>query len=163
MAGTALEERDEAVAEAIISGRSLRAVRREFSLSAAELDAVLERMWPLDTAARLRTIRSDLGRLDRLIEVFFTKACGGDVHSGMLVVKAWERKAGLLGLDAVQRIDLQIMNEPKEAKQGFDQVYDVIMRLARPDWQPNGGDGDQLDEPPASDGDGNGRAEPSGS
>jgi len=130
MTGAALEERDEAIVEALMAGRSVRAVQRQFSLSVAELDAALERCFPLDTSARLRTIRGDLGRLDRMIEVFYTKALGGDVNSATLVVKAWERKAGLLGLDAVQRIDLQVMNEPKEAEQGFDKIFTMITRLA---------------------------------
>ena len=35
------EQRDEQVADAIVSGRSLRAVRKEFGLSQAEIDAAL--------------------------------------------------------------------------------------------------------------------------
>ena len=42
------EQRDEAIAEALTSGCSVRAVRKEFGLSQAELDAALERCWPID-------------------------------------------------------------------------------------------------------------------
>src|SRR5262249_38071222 len=114
-----IEQRDEQIVEALVAGRSVRVVQREFSLTFTELDQALERCFPLDTAARLRTIRGDLSRLDRLIEKFYLKAIAGDgdVNSATLVVKAWERKAALLGLDAVQRIDLQIVQQPQQETQ----------------------------------------------
>jgi hypothetical protein len=65
MTGTAIgtvigqEQRDEAIGEALTAGRSLRAVRREFGISTAELDGALERLWPIDAVARLRMIKSD--------------------------------------------------------------------------------------------------------
>lgn len=46
---TAIEQRDEVIAEAILSGRSLRSIRKEFSLSTDEIDAVLDRLWPIDS------------------------------------------------------------------------------------------------------------------
>jgi hypothetical protein len=141
MTDAAIEQRDEAIAEALAAGRSVRAVRREFSLTIAELDAALARCFPLDTAARLRTIRGDLGKLDRLIEVFFTKALAGDVHSGLLTVKAWERKAELLGLDAVQRIDLQITQTEQQPTR-HEKIKAALMSLKYgPDWQPSDGNG----------------------
>ena len=41
---TAIEQRDEAIVEALVAGRSVRAVQREFSLTITELDQVLERV-----------------------------------------------------------------------------------------------------------------------
>jgi hypothetical protein len=111
---TAVEQRnDEAIAEAIVSGRSLRAVRKEFGLSQAEIDSALERLWPVDTAARVRMIKRDVGRLDRLIEKFYEKALAGCIQSGLLTVRIYERLHGLVGLDAVQRIDLAITAPPE--------------------------------------------------
>jgi hypothetical protein len=71
-----------------------------------------------------------LGKLDRLIEKFYLKAIAGDgdVNSAALVVKAWERKAELLGLDAVQRIDLQIINPPQEVPR-HEKIRMAIERL----------------------------------
>lgn len=134
MTGTAvIEQRDEQIVEALVAGRSVRTVQREFGLTVAELDQVLERCFPLDTAARLRTIRGDLSRLDRLIEKFYLKALAGDgdVDSATLVVRAWERKATLLGLDAVQRIDLQIVQPPKQETQ-HNKIRRVIWELQHP-------------------------------
>jgi len=157
---TAIEERDEVIAEAIVSGRSLRAVRKEFSLTAAELDGVLERLWPVSTEARIRMVKTDLGKLNRLLEVFYSKGLLGDPIAAGIAVKIWERLHELVGLN-VQRIDLQItpaQNEPHE----FDRIYDAIMRVARGPSAPNGngsdsvaGDGGDQEgsPPPLADGD----------
>ena len=148
----AIEQRDEQIVGALVAGRSVRVVQKEFSLTVAELDAALERCFPLDNAARLRMIRGDLSRLDRLIEKFYLKAIAGDgdVHSGLLTVKAWERKAELLGLDAVQRIDLQIINPSQEVPR-HEKIRQVIERLTgRELQQPNDGNG-RLDDDSAVD------------
>ena len=143
----AIEQRDEAIVGALVAGRSVRVIQREFSLTVVELDQALERCFPLDVSARLRTIRGDLSRLDRLIEKFYLKAMAGDgdVNSAALVVKAWERKAELLGLDAVQRIDLQIINPPQQVPR-HERIREAIMRLTRPEqFQQPSGDGSPPD------------------
>src|SRR5499427_10117689 len=122
------EQRDEAIAEALTAGRSVRAVRKGFGLSAAELDGALERLFPIDIAARLRMVKRDVGKLDRLTQVFYEKALAGDVQSGLLTVRIWERLHELLGLDAVQRIDLQIINPPQEVPR-HEKIRAVIERL----------------------------------
>src|SRR5262249_34140405 len=106
------DERDEQVAEAIVSGKSLRVVRREFGLSQAEIDSVLERLWPVDTEARIRMIKRDVGRLDRLTQIFYEKALGGCIQSGLLTVRIYERLHSLIGADATRQIDLQIIRPP---------------------------------------------------
>ena len=148
----AVERRDEQIVEALTAGRSVRVIQREFSLTVVELDQALERCFPLDTAARLRTIRADLGKLDRLIEKFYLKAIAGDgdVNSAALVVKAWERKTELLGLDGVQRIDLQIINPP-EAPPRHEKIRAAIMRLTKPEQFQNNGCGPLLDDDSAVD------------
>jgi hypothetical protein len=137
------DERDEQVAEAITSGRSLQAVRKEFGLSAAEIDAVLEKMWPIDLAARLRMIKRDVGRLDRLVQVFLEKALAGDVQSGLLTVRIFERLHELLGMNSAAKIE--IVQAPVREPTRHEKIRDAIMRVARgPDWQPpdaNDGDG----------------------
>src|SRR5215471_269613 len=114
MTDAVIEQRDEQVAEAIVSGRSLQVVRKEFGLSTAELDIVLEKLWPIDTQARLRIVKRDVGKLDRLTQVFYEKALAGDV---------------------------QIINPPQQAPR-HEKIAEVIMRLTgRDGQQPNGGDG----------------------
>jgi len=93
----AIQERDEAIAEALTAGRSVRVVRREFGLSVEEIDSALERLWPIDLQSRLRMIKSDLGKLDRLTETFYAKALAGDVQAGVLTVKSGSGSTSSLG------------------------------------------------------------------
>ena len=122
------DERDEQVAEAIVSGRSLRSVRREFSLTEAELDAALERLWPVSTEARIRMIKRDIGCLQRLIEKFYEKALGGCIQSGLLTVRIYERLHSLIGADATRQIDLQIIRPP-DAVSSHDKIKAAIMAM----------------------------------
>jgi hypothetical protein len=59
----------------------VRAVKKQFALSDAELDASLQRLWPVDHAARVRMIKRDVCRLDKLTETFYAKALAGVVTS----------------------------------------------------------------------------------
>ena len=121
------EQRDEAIAEALTAGRSLRAVRKEFELSTAELDGALERLWPIDAVARLRMIKSDLGKLDRLTQVFYEKALAGCIQSGLLTVRIWERKHELLGMNAAAKFE--VVTAPPEAPSRHERIREAIMRL----------------------------------
>jgi hypothetical protein len=123
------DERDEQVAEAITNGRSLRAVRREFGLSQAELDAALERLWPVSTEARIRMIKHDVGCLQRLTQVFYEKAIAGCIQSGLLTVRIYERLHSLVGADAAQRIDFQVVRPP-DAISSHEKIRRTIMEFA---------------------------------
>src|SRR5499427_6727437 len=150
MTDTVFEQRDEQVAEAIVSGRSLQVVRKEFGLSAAELDIVLEKLWPIDTQARLRIVKRDVGKLDRLTQVFYEKALAGDVQSGLLTVRIWERKHELLGMNSAAKIE--IVQAPLEAPTSYERIKAAIMSLKY------GGNGDGALPP-----DGNGSGGPAAS
>ena len=119
------EQRDEAIADAIVSGRSLRAVRREFGPSV--VDAALERLWPIDTQSRLQMIKSDLGKIDRLTQIFFEKALAGDVQSGLLTVRIWERKHELLGMNAAAKFE--VVTRPPDAPTRYERIHAAIMNL----------------------------------
>jgi len=144
--GTAIgqEQCDEAIAEALTAGRSLRAVRREFGISTAELDGSLERLWPIDAVARLRMIKSDLGKLDRLTQVFYEKALAGCIQSGLLTVRIWERKHELLGMNAAAKFE--VITAPPEAPSRHEKIREVIMRLTQPEQFQNGGNRPPFDD-----------------
>jgi hypothetical protein len=125
MTDTAVIERDEAVAEAISSGRSLRLIRKDFSLSERELDGILEKLWPLSTEARIRTIKHDVACLQRLIETLYEKGLNGDVNAAVACIRAFERKATMLGLDASTLIDLHVV-KPPEYKSQHERISQVI-------------------------------------
>src|SRR5262249_5698835 len=54
----------------------------------------------------------------------------GEVQSGLLTVKVYERLHELLGLSAAQRISLEIFSPP-QAPSSFDKITAVIEELAR--------------------------------
>src|SRR5262249_42851967 len=92
---------DEQVATALIDGNSARQVRKQFGLSAAAMDAILARVWPIDDRARIAMVRTDAAKLDRLLAVFYAKAITErDSMAASVCTKLWERKHHLLGLDA---------------------------------------------------------------
>lgn len=137
MTDTEVETRDDLVLEALASGQSLRKVRRQFALSEREFDSLLERLYPLSTEARLRTIRGDLALLNRIIETLFQKAVAGDINAATAAIRGLERKAFMLGTDCAQKIDLQVI--PKEAPSSFEQIREAIFSVAR--GQPGDGNG----------------------
>jgi len=153
------EEREDAVIAALLGGRTVRAVRKDFNLTLDEIDAIILRTWPVDSRARLRMIMTDLGKLDRLIAEFYKRAIlSQDATAAAfatVAIKAMERKHQLTGVEAATRIDLQVITQPKEMK-SHERIKQAIYRIARPGQQPPPG----VEEPAADQlpSDGNGHA-----
>jgi hypothetical protein len=95
MTDAAIETRDvtEQVATAISAGRSLRLIKRDFSLTETELDQVLEKLWPVSNDARIRMVKHDLGRLERIIEMLFEKSVAGNIDAAGTLIKALDPEA----------------------------------------------------------------------
>ena len=132
MSGTEIvgqEQRDEAIADAIVSGRSLRSVRKEFRLTEAEIDAALERLWPIDTASRLQMIKADLGQITRLTQVFFEKGLAGDTQSCLCAVRLWKRKHELLGMNAAAKFE--VVTRPPDQPTQHERISAAIMALVK--------------------------------
>lgn len=125
---TATEQRDEMISAELMAGRSVRSIQKQFGINTAELDRILEKRWPIDLAARRRMVMTDLGKLDQLAQVFFEKGMAGDVPSGTLAVKIWERKHELVGLNAATRIE--VVQAPADQPDDFQRIYDAISRCA---------------------------------
>ena len=149
------EEREEVVVTALLAGRTVNSVRKQYNLTIEEIDAMIARAWPVDHRARVRMIMTDLGKLDRLIAEFYKRAIAAkDATSASfatVALKAMERKHQLTGMEAATRIDLQINTQLKEAPTEHDEIKAAILRLARPGWRPDDDDGN---------GNGNGSVEP---
>jgi hypothetical protein len=151
------EQREEAVVTALLSGRTVRSVRKEFNLTLDEIDAIIARTWPVDNRARVRMIMMDLGLLDRLIAEFYQRALGShDATSAAfatVAIKAMERKHDLTGMSAATRIDLTVTSQPQEAPSSFEKIHEMIMRIGR--QKDDNGQPRDADQQP---GDGNGQA-----
>jgi hypothetical protein len=129
------ERDDEAIIAALLSGLTLRQCRKRFGLSEAEIDAIIERAWPLDSAFRIRTVRLDCGKLERLIDEFSRRALAEDgqvsASFAAIAIKALERKHDLTGANTAQRIDLQILSQPAEHVDDHEKIREAIFSLAR--------------------------------
>jgi hypothetical protein len=89
-----------------------------------------------------------LSRLDELLRVFFACAIE-NVEVGLLVVKIFERRALLLGLDSPQKLDI-IQVQAEGAPTSYEKITAAIMSLK---YGSNG-------EPSAAPPDGNGSGGP---
>jgi hypothetical protein len=130
------EQRDEeAVVTALLAGRTVNSVRKQYNLTIDEIDAIIARAWPVDNRARVRMIMTDLGKLDRLIAEFYKRALlSHDVTAAAyatVAIKAMERKHALTGMEAATRIDLQITQQLNEAPSQHDQIKAAILSMAR--------------------------------
>jgi hypothetical protein len=128
------EQQEDAVVAALLSGRSLRSIRKEFNLTLDEVDAIIARTWPVDQRARVRMVMTDLGKLDRLITEFFRRSLvSTDAASAAalatVAIRAFECKHALTGMSAATRLELTIM--PREAPTQFEQIKRAIFAVAR--------------------------------
>jgi hypothetical protein len=159
MTDTAIEQRDEpglpeqreeavvtAVVTALLAGRTVNSVRKQYNLTIDEIDRIIAAQWPVDNRARVRMIMTDLGKLDRLIAEFYKRALlSNGVASAAfatVAIKAMERKHELTGMEAAMRIDLQVTNtQLQKVPTRHEAIRAAILRIARPDWRPEDDDG----------------------
>jgi hypothetical protein len=134
------DERDEAIAEARISGTSSRALAKQYGCTNREIEEAIDRRlsYELDNRQKLRLVKLSLGRIEALILPFFEKAVKDkDVAAGTLCCKLEERLSLLLGLDSptAQRVDVYQVEEQRRPSQ-HELIRDAVMTLARgPNWR----------------------------
>jgi|AmaraimetFIIA100_FD_contig_121_54697_length_2953_multi_3_in_0_out_0_4 hypothetical protein len=140
------DARDEAIAEARISGTSTRALAKQYGCSGREIEEAIDRRlsYELDNRQRLRLVKLSVGRIESLMHPFYEKAVKDkDVAAGTLCCKLEERLSLLLGLDAptAQRVDVYQVERQQQPSE-HEQIRAAIYAIARgnPDYQP-GGDG----------------------
>ena len=133
-------ERDEAITQARISGTSSRAIAKRYDCTSREVEEAIDRRfdYELDDKMRLRSVKLDLARIERLFEIFFDRAVKDkDVSAGTLCCKLLERKALFTGTEAPlqSRIDVRAIEQTQRPTQ-HQRIKDAIMRVARgPNWR----------------------------
>jgi len=137
------EQCEEAVATALLSGRSVNTVRREFNLTLDQIDRIIARTWPVDQRARVRMIMTDLGKLDQLISEFHRRSLASQDATAAayatVVIRALERKHDIAGMSAATQIDLTITPTPTREPSSYQKITEVLLSLKH--GRPNGGDG----------------------
>lgn len=112
---------------AAITGLSERTVYNHLNRAVTEVDV---------TAMLEQEVAVDLGRIEALINAFWPSAIGksedgANLDHAHFVLKALDRKAKLLGLDAPKRIDVYGIIEQWAMKEGLDPtaVIEVVGTL----------------------------------
>jgi len=116
--------------------------------SPSDIDAAMHRMGTGVTPEfKNRVLELDMARLDELHKAYYEKALAGDKGAAVLCLRFIDRRAKFCGLDTLPRAEA-LADDSREPS-SFDQVYEVIMRLARgPTIE---GEVVQEGEPPKSD------------
>jgi hypothetical protein len=101
-----------------VIGRSWRRIAQQFSCDEATVLKAIDRMLPaIDTQMRVRMHGLELERLDELTEAVHPLAVKGDLAAIATEIKIGERRSSLAGLDAPQRLDMQLVEQESRPKQ----------------------------------------------
>jgi hypothetical protein len=147
------DNRDDAMVEERLSGRSVQIIARQHHCAIDEVEAVIDRRLggEINNVMRLKAIKLDVARLEGLMQPFYERATKDrDVAAGTLCVKILERRALLLGLDSPTRVDIVQMQAEQQVPR-HEKIRQVIMNLRIGDGQPNNGNGQPLDDDSAVD------------
>jgi hypothetical protein len=125
------DDRDEVVLQRALLGQSARNIAKQFKLTTKQINEALDRLLgTVDNEARRRALALDLHRLDKLLQVFLTKAITqSDVLAGTLCVKILERRSLILGLDQPQKLDIVSIQAKHVSSHG--RVREAIFSVAR--------------------------------
>src|SRR5262249_60098705 len=110
-------DRDDAMLEERLSGRSVQIIARQHHCASDEVEAVIDRRldYALDNEMRLKAIKLDVARLEGLMQPFYERATKDrDVAAGTLCVKILERRALLLRLHIPTPVDIVPMQPPQQ-------------------------------------------------
>jgi hypothetical protein len=147
-------ERDEAITEQRIAGTSTRALAKRYDCTSREVEEAVDRRFDfeLNDRMKLRSVKLDLARIERLFEFFFSIATTGDrdvvaVSAGTLCCKLLERKALFMGTEAPLqgRVDVYQIRPP-DAPSSYQRITETLMSLK---YGPNAPNGDGATDVPA--------------
>jgi hypothetical protein len=137
------DDRDDAMVEERLSGRSVQIIARQHHCAIDEVEAVIDRRLggEINNQMRLKAIKLDVARLEGLMQPFYERATKDkDVAAGTLCVKILERRALLLGLDSPTRVDIVQMQQAEQQVPRHEKIRMAIERLTGRELQlPNDG------------------------
>jgi hypothetical protein len=114
-----MSEQDDGLLDQRLRGHNSRSIAKRFRCDVADVDAAVDRLPEIDNVFRVRSLKLELERLDRLLQPFYEKALAGDYNAGMLAVKISERRCALLGIDSPIRI-LAVLSQFKSSNGSGD-------------------------------------------
>jgi hypothetical protein len=148
-----VSEQDEAVFQAWESGKSVRAVAREFALPLAEVERILDHSLPaFDARHQLLAFKREIERLENLASEFYAIAKRDkDAESAHLFARLNERIAAMRGWTAINiRMD-PLATQATQQPSRHEKIREAIFALAGRTPPPVDGKGSVA--PSAPDGD----------
>jgi uncharacterized linocin/CFP29 family protein len=129
-----------------VIGRSWRRIAQQFGCDEATVHKAIDRMLPvIDTQMRVRMHGLELERLDELTEAVHPLAVKGDLAAIATEIKIGERRSSLAGLDAPQRLDMQLVEAAaKPPETTTDRIRAALDRIAA--MRPTNGKADATGE-----------------
>jgi hypothetical protein len=126
--------------------KRVRRIAEEHNCSVAEVNSALDHH-PLETNRDQylkRSMALELLHLDEIVEAFRDKALvDRDVPSAMVLIKAAERRATLLGLNPVLGHSVHVVQHPPEHREtSTDKIERAIARLIEDQRREANGSGD---------------------
>jgi hypothetical protein len=139
-------DRERQICDLRVSGKPVAEVCQMLGVTVADINRALDRaaQAALTPSARVRTIHIEAARMEVLEEAFMAPAKGGDDKAAMVVIRAQERKATLMGLNAPLRTDpVQLAIEAAPQLTSTQKLRDIFNRVQAEDPQRkmNGGPG----------------------
>jgi hypothetical protein len=133
-----------------VIGRSWRRIAKQFDCDEATVQRAIDRMLPvIDTQMRVRMHGLELERLDELTEAVHPLAVKGDLAAMAMDIKISERRSNLAGLDAPQRLDMQLVEAAaKPPETTTDRIRAALDRIAA--MRPTNGKGQDSEQSPPS-------------
>jgi hypothetical protein len=133
-----------------VIGRSWRRIAKQFDCDEATVQRAIDRMLPvIDTQMRVRMHGLELERLDELTEAVHPLAVKGDLAAMAMDIKISERRSNLAGLDAPQRLDMQLVEAAaKPPETTTDRIRAALDRIAA--MRPTNGNGQDSEQSPPS-------------
>jgi hypothetical protein len=139
-------ERERQICDLRVKGKSEAEVCQMLGCTIRDIHAALDKaaQASMTPAARVRDIFVDAARMERAQLVFLPLMEGADDKAAMIVIKAQERKATLLGSNAPLRVDpialAADVGQPLTSTEQLRQVF-YEMRARDPRRKMNGGPG----------------------
>src|SRR5262249_46732676 len=143
------DDRDDAILEERLSGRSVQIIARQHHCAIDEVEAMIDRRLggEIDNVMRLKAIKLDIARLEGLMQPFYERATKDrDWQAGTLCVKILESRGLLLGLDSPKRVDV-VQMQAQEQPSDYERIRAAIYAVARPNGRLPSGNGNDADAP----------------
>jgi hypothetical protein len=141
-----LIDRDSQIFRLRLAGLSVKKIARQFRLPVEQVEMIVKGMCtPVNLQMKAHGFELELERLDELQAAFYDDALKGDVPAAAITLKILERRAAMLGHDAVRQDPVQLIASAQPQQSSTDRIRAALDRIAGK--SPANGDGGINGEP----------------